>query len=114
LHSDEECLDIYTDGSRTSTKGTLEQEFVSNCLASIGYLNYATDCDGELEAMNIVLTQLYSRIESFKNTVIFADSTAAIVNTKALYTLARGLQKFLYLFKAFRKTSNFTTTAACG
>ena len=39
---------------------------------------HAIHSDGELEAMNIALRQLVSRIGSFRKAVIFSDSAAAI------------------------------------
>jgi hypothetical protein len=44
-----------------------EQEFTANCLAS-GDL--ATHCDRELETVNIILMQLFSRTRFFKKAVI--------------------------------------------
>jgi hypothetical protein len=41
---------------------------------------YATHFDGETEAMNTALRQLFNRTESSKKVVIFSDSTAAILS----------------------------------
>jgi hypothetical protein len=44
---------------------------------------HATHFDGEIEAMNTALTQMFGRNGSFEKAVIFSDSSAAIVDSKA-------------------------------
>jgi hypothetical protein len=54
-----------------------EQEFIANCIVlSLG--QHATHFDGEIEAMNTALMQLFGRTGSFEKAVIFSDSSAAI------------------------------------
>jgi ribonuclease HI len=79
LYPEKDWLHIYTDGSHTDKNGNagagIHCKLFSFCL-TLG--QQATHFDGELEAMNIALRELFSRIGSFKKAVIFSDSTAAI------------------------------------
>jgi hypothetical protein len=48
---------------------------------------HATYFDGEIEAMNTALMQLFGRTGSFKKTVTFSDSSAAIQSIAKLDVL---------------------------
>jgi len=81
LHPEQYWLHIYTDGALTESNGKAGAGARIHCKLFSFYLtlgHHATQLDGELEAMNIAISQIVGRIESFKKAVIFSDSTAAI------------------------------------
>jgi hypothetical protein len=82
LYPEEGCLHIYTDGSLTEKNGNVGAGIY--CKLFSFYLSlgqHATHFDGEIEAMNTALMQLFGRNGSFEKAVIFSDSS--IVNSKA-------------------------------
>jgi ribonuclease HI len=79
LYPEEEWLHIYTDGSLTEKNGNVRAGIY--CKLFSFYLSlgqHATHFDGEIEAMNTALMNLFGRIGSFEKAVIFSDSSAAI------------------------------------
>jgi hypothetical protein len=79
LYPEEEWLHIYTDDSLTEKNGNVRAGIY--CKLFSFYLSlgqHVTHFDGEIEAMNTALMQLFGIIGSFEKTVIFYDSSAAI------------------------------------
>jgi ribonuclease HI len=79
LYREEEWLHIYTDGSLTEKNGNVRAGIYFKMFSfylSLG--QHSTHFDGEIEAMNTALMQLFGRIGSFGKAVIFSDSSAAI------------------------------------
>jgi ribonuclease HI len=88
LYPEEEWLHIYTDGSLTEKNGYVRVEIY--CKLFSFYLSlgqHATHFDGETEAMNTALVQLFGRIGSFEKAVIFSNSSAAIQSIEKLDAL---------------------------
>jgi ribonuclease HI len=89
LYPEEEWLHIYTDGSVTEKNGNVGAG--NYCKLFSFYLSlgqHATHFDGEIEALNTALMQLFGRIGSFEETVIFSDSSAAIQSIAKLDALS--------------------------
>jgi hypothetical protein len=66
LYPEEEWLHIYTDGSLTEKNGNVRVVIYCKLFSfhlSLG--QHATHFDGEIEAMNTALMQLFGRIGSF-------------------------------------------------
>ena len=81
LYPEQYWLHIYTDGTLTESNGKAGTGAGIHCKLFSFYLtlgHHATQSDGELEAMNIAIRQIVSRIGCFKKAVTFSDSTAAI------------------------------------
>ena len=81
LYPEQYWLHIYTDGTLTENNGKAGAGAGIHCKLFSFYLtlgHYATQFDGQLEAMNTALRQLVSRIRYFKKAVIFSDPAAAI------------------------------------
>jgi hypothetical protein len=79
LYPEEEWLHIYTDGSLTEKNGNVRAGMY--CKLFSFYLSlgqHATHFDGEIEAMNTALMQMFGRNGSFEKAVIFSDSSVAI------------------------------------
>jgi ribonuclease HI len=80
LYPQQYWLHIYTHGTLTENNGNAGAGAGIHCKLFSFYLtlgHHATQLDGELEAMNIAIRQIVSRIGSFKKAVIFSDLTAA-------------------------------------
>jgi ribonuclease HI len=78
LYPEEEWLHIYIDGSLTENGNVRAGIY---CKLFSFYLllgQHATHFDGEIEAMNTALMQLFGRNGSFEKAVVFSDSSAAI------------------------------------
>jgi ribonuclease HI len=88
LYPEEDWLHIYTDGSLAEKNGNVRAGIY--CKSFSFYLSlgqHATHSDGEMEAMNTALMQLFGRTGSFEKAVIFSDSSAAIQSIAKLDAL---------------------------
>jgi ribonuclease HI len=87
-YPEEEWLHIYTDGSLTEKIGNVGAGIYCKLFSIYLLLGQnATHFDGEIEAMNTALMQLFRRIGSFEKAVIFSDSSAAIQSIAKLDAL---------------------------
>jgi len=68
LYPEQDGLHIYTDGSLMDTNGIAIAENYCNLLSYLTLGQHATHSDGELQAMNIALKQIYCRIWTCSNT----------------------------------------------
>jgi hypothetical protein len=108
LYREQNWLHIYTDGSATNRNGNAAAGI--HCKLFSFYLSlgqHATHFDGETEAMNTALRQLFSRTGSFKKAIIFSDSTAAILPVAKFVALTRKmipqLHSSIKLLKSLKK-----------
>jgi ribonuclease HI len=104
LYPEQYWLHIYTDGTPTENNGKGGAGAGIHCKLFSFYLTlgyHTTQFDGMLEAMNIAVRQLVSRIGSFRKAVIFSDLSAAIQSlTKVDELPSKKLKKFIHLLNS--------------